>query len=345
MTKNAKESGWWSRWFSRATFLSLLSAIAVALYMTNDNYVMHNVIVGSSKNGALMVCLLIGSWLGVLLSIPNNALFGKKIEPRYPGMSFASKKTQLMAVGAGLAGFLSTAFYLKASQDLDSSIVVALAKISMVYLIAYDAFRGNIDWRRVWPPFLAVFAGSFLAGITEIEFSIEAFSLGAFLLLVVGSSGATAVGEIFEQEGARDSDGVTLSFWRMFWFAVWSALLAPIGAWILGCWDEFVSILTSHFWVAIPWLFLSLFIAYFGNNLRNTAKRYEAVSIISIVLSLSVVLGIPLALIVGHISPGALGELPNDTGVWITRGVGALLLFWGIYQIRKHRETISKPTF
>lgn len=336
MSKNGKESGWWAKWFDKAEFLALLAAVASALYMTNDNYVMKSVITGSDKTCAALVFLLLGSWAGVLISLVNNVIFGRRVDPDYPGMGVGSTKMQLMAIAAGLLGAVSTYCYLKASQDLDPSIVVALASLPMVYLVVYDAVRGNINWKQIWVPLIAAIVGGFLVSRESLNlFGSLAFSGTALLLLIVGRSGSSALGKVAEQEGSRSSDGVTFSFWRMFWFAIVATGLAIGYPATRGVFPTFGETLRGALPMSIPWVCLSLFFAYFGNTLENTAKRFGAVSVVAMFVGLQTVLGVPLTLIVNGIRPGALGEIPSGVAIWIVRTVGALLLFWGVNQVRK----------
>ena len=335
---SGKESGWWTKWLGRAAFLASLSAMAAALYMTNDGYVMKSIIVGVDDVSASLVYLLLGSWAGVLISVVNNVIFGRRIDPDYPGMNFGSTKMQPMAVAAGLLGAFSTWCYLKAHQDLDPSVVAALANVAVIYLVVYDGVRGSISWRRVWPSLVAVVVGSFLVSLERLEFSFGALRWAPLLLLLIGRSGSAAFGKVVEQKGSRSSDGVTFSFWRMFWFAISATVLAVGFSAGRGSLPVFGEILKASLPHALPWVCLSLFFAYFGNTLENTAKRYGAVSVVAMFVGLQVVLGIPLTLTVNAIWPGALGELPSGVAIWVVRLVGVLFLLWGVSRVRKSDE-------
>lgn len=326
---------WWGRWFSKVAFLAILSSVMVALCNINDKHVMQNIIVGSDGVSMALVYLLIGSWIRVPISIVLNVFFGKRIEPDYPGMTLGSVKMQLLAIASGFVGATATGCYLRATQGLDPSVVTALAGMTLLYLVAYDAFRGNISWKRIRLFLLAVLVGGFLASVKKLEFSLEVFSWGALFLLVLGRSGLGALASVIDQKGARSSDGVTFSFWRGIWFALSATVLALGFSFIRGRWTDFVTILTGCFWFALPWAGLSLFLAYFGGTLVTTAKRYGAVSVVSMFTNFKVVLGIPLTLIVAGILPGVIGEIPTSASVWTVRVAGALLLFWGINSLRK----------
>lgn len=330
-----KDTIWWSRWFSRATFLAFLSSGMLALSNINDKHVMQNIIVGSDNISATLVYLLIGSWAGVLISIVNNVVFGRRIEPDYPGMTFGSRKMQLLAIASGILGAVAMSCQLKATQDLDPSVIIALASMALVYLVIYDALWGNISWRKIRLALLAVMVGAFFASVKKLEFSLAVFSWGAVLLLVVGRSGLRALGSIADQAGSRRSDGVTFSFWRRVWFAIAATALALALSFVRGRWIDFTTILTGCFWVALLWAGLSLFFDYFGGTLRTTANRYGAVSVVTMITNFKVVLGIPLTLAVSVIWSGIFGKIPSDVNVWAVRVTGVLILFWGINCLRK----------
>jgi len=335
LNREVREGSWWSKWFTKAAFLALLSSVAVALGSLFNKHILQSVIISPDDTSAVLVFLLIGSWVRVPVNWGLNFIFGNRIEQDYHKLTYGSAKTQTWAVTSGIIGAIQTWCFLLAVQSLDPSVITALGGLAVIYLVFYDVIKGAVSWRKVWFVVTVVLVGGFLTSVNKFELSFSVLNWGAFLLLVVGRYGLGAVSSVVDQEGSRSSDGVTYSFWRGFWFALSSTVLVILVSYARGYWQDFVITLRQCLLVALPWNIVLFLISYFSVTLRNTASRYGAISVVSILNNFSIVLIIPLTIATNYLLPGFIGEIPSDIRVWLVRISGLLLLLWSTNSLRR----------
>lgn len=143
---------------------------------------------------------------------------------------------------------------------------------------------------------------------------------------------------VIRQEGVWKSDAVTFNFWRFLWLTVSGTILAGGIALARGTFGDLTQLLGTVWKPALPWVLLTMFFVFFFNTLLQKAMKTGAVSKVSMVISLQIVLGIPLTLAADRLWPGVFGQLPSDPMVWVIRLVGAVLIVWGIIRLKSERE-------
>ena len=325
---SGKESGW-----LRATFsVVLVAAVFGALYLANDTFIMHQIILSEDPFTAVSTYLIFGGWVGTLCFLVYNTLLGKWLDRDYPGFNFGTWGMQLLALVSGAIAAGSTAFCLAGNQNLDPSLVTALSNLSILYLIFYDWVGGRVALVKVWLPALLVIGGSILASVTRLAGGFEITLLG-ILILLVGRCGTDALEKVVRKLGGERSDAVTFTFWRMFWLSVTGTIFAVAVAFARGTYGELTALLGSVWWTALPWVLLTMFFVFFFSTLLQKALKTEEVSKVSMVLSLQIALGIPLTLAADRLWPGIFGEIPSDLYVWVLRFVGVVLMIWGAIRL------------
>ena len=330
--------------WSRSVFLiSMAAAVFGALYLVNDTFIMHKVIRSDDPFTAVSAYLILGGWIGTVCTLFYNAVLGKWLDKDYPGFNLGTGKMQGFALVSGAIAAGSTAFCLMGNQSLDPSLVTALANLSLLYLVFYDWVRGSISIKRIWLPALLVIAGSVLASVTRLTGGFE-ITLAGILILLVGRCGTDALEKVVRQRGVWKSDPVTFNFWRFLWLTVSGTIIAVVVASVRGTFGKLMALLASCWRPALPWILLTMFLVFFFSTLLQKAMKTGALSKVSMVLNLQIVLGIPLTLAVHSLWPGVFGELPSDFYVWVVRLLGVVMIILGIIPLAQEREGLKKKT-
>ncbi len=332
MRRKGEGPGW-----SRVAFLSsLAAALFGAFYLANDTFIMHRVIVyPDDPFTAISFYLITGGWIGAVCTLAYNRIFGKKIDKDYPGFNLGTLKMQLFAIVSGAIAAASTAFCLVGNQKLDPSLVIGLSTVPIFYLGFYDSWKGYIKLRSIILPGIFVIVGALLTSVENLSGEFKVTLIG-ILVLLIGRSGTDALEKVVRQEGVWKSDAVTFNLWRFLWLSIIGTILVFVIARGRGKLGELIAI-RELFFPALPWILLTMFFVFFYNTLIQRAMKTGAVSKISIVLSLQITLGIPIALIGNKVRPGIFGEIPSDPWVWIVRSVGIGLITSGIIFLRTKR--------
>ncbi len=326
--KNNKDPGW-----SRVAFLSsLVAALFGALYLANDTYILHKVIISKDSLSARLFYLVVGGWIGTSCMLVYNKVVGKRIDKDYPGFNFGTRKTQFLAFISGSIAEVSTFFALWGNQVLDPSLVIALSTLSVLYLSFYDSSKGYIRFRNIVLPVIFVIVGSFLASVEDLSEGHKITLTGIFVLLI-GRCGTDATERIICQRGVWNSDAITFNFWRFLWLSIVGTILAFTIAAIRGEINQLVA-MRRVFFDALPWVLLTMFFVFFYNTLTQKAMKTGAVSKISTVLSLQITLGVPITLIANRFYPQVFGKIPTDPLVWIIRSAGIGLITIGVISLR-----------
>jgi len=343
MRRKGEGPGW-----SRTAFLSsLAAALFGALYLANDTFIMHEVIVfPEDPFTATSFYLITGSWIGVACMALYNKIFGKRIDKDYPGFNFGTRKMQLFALISGGIAAASTTFCLIGNQKLDPSLVIGLSTISIFYMGLYETRKKYVKLKNIVLPEILVVIGAIL---TNLSAGLQIAFIG-ILILLIGRCGTDAAEQIVRQEGVWNSDAITFNFWRFLWLSITGTILIFTTAVIRGKINELNELLAMRklFFNALPWILLTMFFVFFYNALTQKAMKTGAVSKISVVLSSRVTLGIPIALIGNKVCPGIFGKIPSDPWVWIVRSIGIGLITSGVAFLeqkereRRRREEMGK---
>ncbi len=334
MENKKKISGW-----TKSIFLaSIMAAIFRALYLANDTFIMHQIIVSADLFTAVSVYLIIGGWIGTFCTLIYNSFLGKWLDKEYPGFNFGTKKMQLFAAISGIIAAGSTTFCLIGNQSLDPSLVISLSNLSILYLAIYDGIRGSISIKKFWFPALIVILGSIFASTTKITGGLQVTLLG-ILILLIGQCGTDALEKIIRQRGVWNSDAVTFTFWRFLWLSVSGTIFVIVISLLRGTFYTLLELLIFIFLPAFPWILLTMLFVFFFNTLFQKAIKNGTVSKVSLILNISIILGIPIALFGDWLKPGIFGEVPSDFLTWIVRTLGIILIISGIILINKKKES------
>ncbi|PIP04273.1 hypothetical protein COX53_03395 [candidate division WWE3 bacterium CG23_combo_of_CG06-09_8_20_14_all_40_14] len=331
----------WSSLRTNATALALIAALFSALFLVNDTNILHNIIVSENKRVAILVYLTLGSWVGVLANLVYNKLFGRFIEPAFSRERWVSSRVQLYSFMAGSLAAVSTFVYLTVAGEGDPSILIALSCFSIMYLAVYDHLKAREKLRGVVSAGLLVLVGAALVAVQDMSAGIHVTLKALFLLLLVKSA-LDAVSRVFEKEIVKESGSVNLAFWRFLWLAVTATILAFAWASFAGIRNVYLELLGSLWLKALPWVALTMLLAYGGNTFRILAQRYGNVSTVAIVGMAQVAIAVPLTLVIAGVAPSGTFTLPTDPKVWAVRFVGTILITFGILlcpKAKKEKET------
>jgi len=329
MSMKGSDVGWWKvNWRYNAVALALLAAVFSALTLVNDTNVLRNVI--AHKNGltAVLAYLIIGSWVGVVANLLYNKLFGRFIEPDFKGEIWVNGKFQLLAAGAGILAAIYTFSYLLVAKDGDPSILIALSNFAIVYLGFYDRIQFKVPLKKTLFSAGLVLLGAGLAVVERIDITIQ-LTLSALLTMLLVSATSDAASRVCEKAASNSGGGVNLAFWRFLWLAIFATIFSTVVAMVTGSFGELASLLSTVTFGALPWVTLTMFLAYGGNTLRIVAQRHGHLSTVAIVRSAQIAMAVPLTLLVAQI-PNSGFILPSQPLVWAIRLVGTILIILGI---------------
>lgn len=313
------------KWLNDYFFASLGSAVSGALYSTNDCYIMHRKITHPNDDSiAVAFYLIVGAWIGVLMTLVLNNPFGQLIDGKYSELAWGNWKIQKFAFVTGFLGALSTLLYLWGNQKFDASLVLGLSNVSIFGLAIYDCLTGNLTAKEIILPVLLMFAGSFLASIKQITGGIKILSLGLIVLLL-GRGTIDTLEAIARQAGGSQIDAICFNFWRFFWLAVCGTIMMIAMVVLKGKMKELL-LMRKKFFPALLWIAITMFFVFFSNTLSQKAMQDTALSKVFVVLSFKMALGIPFTLIINWWKPGVLGEVPKDKKTWIARSVGVAVI-------------------
>ena len=339
MTNNVNVAG-----LSKTGFLfSVAAAFFGSLFLANDTFVMHRIILCNDKFTAVSAYLVLGAWVGTFYTLLCGLALGKWFDKKYPGFSFGSKKMQLFAIISGTISAGSTIFCLVGNQNLDSSLVTSLSNVAILYVATYDALCKRVAMKDVLIPIAMVLVGAFLASTTKLSGGLEVSLIG-IVVLVFGRCATDATDQVVKQRGVWRSDAVTFAFWRMFWLAVSGTVIVITIAHIRGTYGQLSNLLNEVVASPIAWffVFLTMFFVFFFQVFLHRAMQTSAVSMIAIIISAQIVFGIPLLILIDYFQPGVLGQTPNNATAWICRISGAAIIVTGIFCLNRNNAKRSR---
>jgi|GEM_PF-6990627 len=329
-------------WSNKALLFSLIAAFFGALYLANDTFVMHRLITHQDQFTAVSVYLVLGSWVIMASTLVYNVVFGRHLDKGYKGFSLGNKKMQFYSVLCGIIGAVSTIFCVMGNQQLDSSLVTSLSNVAILYVAFYDAASKRIMLKEILLPVILVIGGAFLASMTNFSGGFKISWLGIVILVVLRSS-TNAADIVCRQKGVMESDSITFNLWRSLWFVLSATIIILTTEILRGRFGDFCELITKTASSGTAWFFISLtgLLVFFCFVYMNKAMQFGAASKVCIVTGAEIAFGIPVILIANLLWQGALGEIPNDTFVWICRVAGAVAIGYGIYRIKRKRKDLD----
>jgi hypothetical protein len=312
--------------------LGLLAAFCPAIFRGLDNFTVHNLITAPDKLTAAFAYLIIGGWTGVIAGTFLSLLLGRKlIDDKFRKIVFNNRKMQWYAFISGSISAGSTLFILLGNQLGDPSMIVALSNLIIVYTILYETFTKKADWKYLFLPSIVTITGGMMAGFSG---SLSVTAIGLFYVLVV-SNGLGAFSEIIEQEGVYASDSLNFFIWRFFWLALTGTILAIVVSLARGYLSLLLATIQQGM-IHLPWVITTMFFVFVAIGLKLYLKETQPVSVVLLILSTQIILSYPITIIGDLLQPGLFGELPTISSIWVIRIVGAILIIFGIYQIKKN---------
>lgn len=331
-------------------WIAVFSAIAAAIYKANDVYITHNFF--NDKDNATVVAftyLIIGGWVGLICNFFYSIIFGKKIDQRFRKITWGSNRTQVFAFISGLFGAITTFFMLLGSSKYDPSVVIPLSSLTIVFLVFYDVSKKQITLEEILKPMIIIILGTIVISLYGLDQSIVKISFEAIALLFVFKGVFDAVGNIFSKigvglrEDSKSSDAVNFAFWRFLWLTVTGTILSVVALNLMGKFSLFLDLLTKQIGVAIYFIAITMFFVFFSNTLQMYAYslREGAVSKVTMLLNVQLILGVPLTLVVALFDPIAFGNLPSNLVSWVFKILGSVLIFWGVYLLAKKKDVVK----
>lgn len=336
-----------SRWKVDWRWLTFFSALAATVYKANDVYVTHRFF--SDPSNELMVALtylIIGGWIGLISNIVFSKFFGKKLDTRFNWFTPASGRVQIYAFGAGTLSAVSTFFMLWGSSLYDPSLVIPLGSLSIVFLVFYDLYRREVSVSEILWPMTLIILGSVAISVYKVSASLPQITFKAIVLLLIFRGLFDAISSIFSRNGvgiqgsSESTDAINFAFWRFLWLVVAGTILAVIFLIGIGKFATFIEILETQFFAALPFVLLTMFFVFFGNALSTYAYSLKegAVSRVSMLLNIQLVLGVPATLLITRLDPSVLGNLSTDFFFWLLKVTGSILIFGGVYLLIGKRQ-------
>jgi len=317
--------------------VGLLAAFCTAIFRGLDNFTVHNLITAPDKLTAAFAYLIIGGWTGVIAGTFFSLLLGRKlIDDKFRKIVFNNRQMHWSAFISGSISAGSTLFILLGNQLGDPSVIVALSTLTIVYTILYDLFTGQADWKYLFLPSVVTITGGMMAGFSG---SLSVTAIGLFYVVIV-SNGLGAFSEIIEQRGIRVSDSVNLFIWRFFWLALTGTILGIAVSLARGYLSLLIATIQQGM-IYLPWVITTMFFVFVAMGLKFYLKGTQAVSVVLLILSAQIILAYPITIIGDQLQPGLFGELPTIS-IWMIRIVGAILIIFGIFQLKITENTVQE---
>lgn len=316
---------------NNAVAIGSLAAFSTAAYRSLDNFTVHNLITAPDSLTAAFAYLIVGGWTGVTASLCFSLILGKKlIDPEFTKLIIKNPEMHKQAFISGGISAGSTLFLLLGNQLGDPSVLIALANLTVVYTLLYDTWKRQANLRQLFVPTIITVMGGMMAAFNG---SLSITALGLFYVLIV-SNGLDAASKISQQQGVRCSDAVSFFIWRFFWLATTGTILAIFVSSLRGYSTLLLETVRTGL-AHMPWIILTMFFVFLGMGLQLFLQKTQAISVVLLIFSTQLFFSYPITFAGNVLRPGAFGSLPDAEAVWAVRMVGAVLIVWGVFQLRK----------
>ncbi|MCL5011246.1 MAG: hypothetical protein M1127_03530 [Patescibacteria group bacterium] len=317
--------------------IALIAALFTSLNAAIDNYIVRSVITSQDQITAASFYLVVGSWVYIICVLICNKIFGKQLDPEYPGFTFGTRNMHKYAALSGIFGATSTLFYLRGSQMLDPSLILILGCCAVFYMAMYDVIKKNIKGKNILLPASLVILGSIMASIQHISDNIKITVWGVVLIAIV-CSGLNAFGDGTRKKGVKSADAVTFSLWRFIWLSAVATILVPSLALIRGKFCDLLEMRSMLNLNAFVWIAITMVLASLYNVLSQKALKFESLTVVFLLINSKIAMGVPITAIGNILSPGAFGNgIPEEWTSWAMRSAGAIVTFLGVFYLRKKK--------
>ncbi|HUT80919.1 MAG TPA: Lrp/AsnC ligand binding domain-containing protein [Candidatus Bathyarchaeia archaeon] len=261
------------------------------------------------------------------------SFLGQYIDPQFYGIKIPNKKMFLWLGLSGLFSGIQTLVYFILIKDMDISVFLPASQFVVVYLLIGDLVIDKSKPAAIEiQSIIMIVIGVILAAIDLSSSSTTSWVDLVLVFLVLNTSAAVYV--IFQKKavGTKDAKGKTLDstnirLWTLFFMSFFT-IVFTLPFMNSGGWDMFKSTFVKGLFP----IALSMLLVYIARIFYVRALAMGKMSIVNTLSSVSVVAGIPIALIGSLLSEAAftLPEGPQAWIVWLLRGIGAILVFVGI---------------
>ncbi|MHA1155195.1 MAG: hypothetical protein ACTSQK_03725 [Candidatus Heimdallarchaeota archaeon] len=260
------------------------------------------------------------------------SFLGQYIDPQYQGIKIPTKKMFLWLSLSGLFSGVNTFIYFILIKDMDLAVFLPAAQFVVVYLLIGDlVIDKTMPCAIEIQSIIMIVLGVILAAV---DFTSGAFEWKSLLLVFLVLNVSAAIYVIFQKKviETKDAKGRTLDstntrLWTLLFMTFFTLVLAlPFmkqADWI---------VFRTTFAPALLPISLSMILVYVARILYVRALSMGKMAIVNSLSSVSVIVGIPIALIGSFIWPDYF-LLPTGEFawvVWLLRGIGAILVFTGI---------------
>lgn len=262
------------------------------------------------------------------------SFLGQYIDPQYHGIRLPNKKMFLWLSLSGLLSGINTLVYFIIIKDMELSIFLPASQFVVVYLILGDLIvdksrPGVIEIQSI----IMIFLGVILAAI-DFTSSSGSFNWVNLLLVFLVLNTTAAIYVVFQKKAVETKfdignnlDSTNIRLWTLFFMAFFTIIFS------LPFMDaEGWSVFRTTFLPALLPISVSMLLVFIARILYVRALSMGKMSIVNSLSSISVIAGIPIALIFNFIWP-IYFPLPSGNFawvVWLLRGIGSLLVFSGI---------------
>lgn len=313
--------------------------------------VLHHYLVSPNHIVSSQLYLLIGGWTGAMLYPFWASFFGRKLQSDFEGLVWLPPRKQLYPLISGVFGALAVAAELRAISEYDPTLLIPLMQLIVIYMAVYDVFQKEVQLRKIVLPVVLVFVGSILTSLRNLELSLTSLTFHAVLLVAVLRCGFYTVGNIFQNKAVRKDKGdsqlidrVNFAVYRFFWFAIGTTIINLTTLTLFQQASQLMLIAASGS-LALVFVIAAIHMSFgfIQNVLENQANEYGAISKVGIIFAFRLPGAVILTLIANLLSPGYLGNPPDQTVLWSLRLPGMILILLGIIFLRLGETT--QPTF
>ena len=283
------------------------------------------------------VSFVVTFFLVTLLSIPRRGdkkhrSIGYSLDPDFGRLCILPKEPMLYLILTGFFAGISTFSYYTLTGQTDASAVLPYGQLVIIYLLIGDLLAEKdtptiVEVHSV----ISILLGVLLIGVTPGGFDILT------LLLVLGPLNISkAIYTYYQRKVKRYEltqglrvDALNMRIWTLLF------LNLTMSAFALPFLDSSEwQIMSETFWPLLVIMVSSSLTSFLTLVMYTRALGRGSMSVVNSLSAISVVIGIPIALVGNFLLPGAFGELTTDIFVWIVKGFGIILVIIGVIALQ-----------
>jgi len=261
------------------------------------------------------------------------SFLGQWIDPQFQGIRIPTKKMFLWISLSGFFSGIQTLIYFVLIKNMAISVFLPASQFVVVYLMIGDLVVDKSKPAAIEIQSIIMIAiGVILAALDFTSSESSSWVDLILVFLVLNTSAAIYI--IFQKKAiaTKDQKGKTLDstnvrLWTLFFMSFFTIIFTlPF----MG--QEGWSVFKATFVKGMLPIALSMLLIFIARILYVRALAMGKMSIVNTLASVSVVAGIPIALISSFLTKDTSGLPSGELAwlVWLLRGVGAILVFVGI---------------